>query len=680
MHMNNKLYRLLWLPILATLFGYSLNAQIEQSTTTTEVGFGGSAPFNEYDNNIGIRLLLQTEVFHKDTYVVLDYAQQEPVWVARPVFESLAFGEDETTLKFLGEDFSLEISQDDLRMYQGPFFSELTYRNEELNETIDVTIKLGWPVLKHFSLKLDFENQQLILTPAAERTYEDVVHEYQMVVQGLREIDNQVQIPVLDKDDNLHLMAFDIMSYHTRIDADFAKSVGHQSGDVPGLRFFDGEQTLPISEMAALKPVPMTVEPVNNQGTDTEVVEGEAPVFDAEVIGQEPTLVTGFSLLSGYTLEVNPQQRFLALTQTKNSNVREEDAELYAAFGAQDRHLFDQYLEKYPEDRHVEEAVLNRFSLGLDAEDPSDVQMAALEKGLHVKADQDKFVFMNNFVGMAHTRQADRELRIDIGERALDFVAFSTTPSQRQLIQLYLGDLYLEKDDVETAWSYYLSGSFNGDPRGEMVVKYKLATVYEKQGRWRRAYANYARALRGQADLPEEMAIGSQEGLTRIREHLDPDDPLIKEAEEARAFVTQANNLGEPLEIVQAKNLAGEDVALDDYLGKVVLIDVWATWCGPCIAGIPKLRDVAKRFEGSDFVILSVSADAAAETVTDFLEDTPMPWDHWHIGASGEVHNTWNIRGYPTYMLIDKEGTLLARGHGLTDAMITQIEENIEQI
>ena len=89
---------------------------------------------------------------------------------------------------------------------------------------------------------------------------------------------------------------------------------------------------------------------------------------------------------------------------------------------------------------------------------------------------------------------------------------------------------------------------------------------------------------------------------------------------------------------------------------------------------------VAEKFAGTDFEVLSVSADDKAETVIDFLEDEDLPWSHWHIGAGGDVHKEWNIRGYPTYMLIDREGTLLARGHGLTDEMISLIEQNLKQI
>lgn len=675
------------LSVFTLLLGISLYGQLNApSDATTEVGKGGTATFNQYDNNIGIRMLLQTEVFQKDTYVVLDYSQQQPVLLHRAVNRTLAFGEGETTLKFLSDGMSLEISRDDLVESPPGIFEPLTEDNEEINETLDVTAKLGWPILKHFSIKFDFDSQTVVLTPAAERTVEDVMQEYALVVRGVAEVENQVRVPVIDKDSNLLQTVFGINSYHTVIDQGYAVSRGFPSGNVPDIRFTDGESELPVSEMAAMMPVPVALPDTPPAEAETEemvapdenVVEPEP--FDESLIDSQPMIYLGFSLLSGYTLELNPQNGFLALTQIKNSNIRQEDLDFYAAVGASDRFMFDEYLADYPEDRHVEEAVWRRFILGIEAEDSVEVQLANLEKGLHVQPDKNKFVYMNNYVQYCAFNSVDPDLSIALGEKSLEFVAYSTTPSQRQGLQLYLGDLYFEKGDIDQAWSYYLSGSFNGDPRGEMVVKYKLATVYEAQERWRRAYANYARALRGQSQLPESMAIGAQEGLTRIREYLDPDDPLIKEAEELAAYVSKALNLGEPLTVVKAQNLAGEEVSLDQYLGKVVLIDVWATWCGPCIAGIPKMREVAKQFEGTDFVLLSVSADDRIDTVTDFLEDTDMPWDHWFIGPSGDVHNEWNIRGYPTYMLIDKEGNLLARGHGLTDAMIQQIAERIEQI
>ena len=671
-----------WVAIFALLTGISLQAQSGDAPATTELGIGGSAPLTVYTNNIAVKLRLESQVFQKDTYVVIDYTQPTVMDMHAALFRTMRYGEGETTLKIRAENLSLEIPVDDIQGV-GPghpsfaLMNQLTAEFEEQNERIDITAKIGWGLLKHFSLKLDFDNNELVLTPASERTEEDIVAEYEMLVKGVVRVDGRVWVPVQDDVYQNVFMLFDTGSYHTRIDKDFASLRGFPLGDVPNLRFVDGEQSQPISEMAALMPNGVERAPKMELPEGVEVPE-VAPI--EERMKSEPVLISGLSLLSGYTLEINPEEGLLALTRIKNSNYREEDEAFYTAVGARDSEKLDAYLEAYPEDQHVREAVFWRFGLGIEEQDPVDVQLATLDRGLNVVLESDQFRYINNFIGFSNSVDAEPDLKIGIGEKALGFVAVSKNPAHRQHVQIFLGDLYFDQENIDKAYENYFAAAFNGDPRLEPFNRYKLATVYEAMGKYRRAYSSYSRSLRDFDDLPPDMASGSLEALTRLREHLDPDDPLIVEAETNRMYVPKQLNIGEPLPVVTAMTLEGEEQALDHFKGKVVLVDVWATWCGPCIAGLPKLREVAEKFAGTDFEVLSVSADDKAETVIDFLEDEELPWNHWHIGAGGDVHKEWNIRGYPTYMLIDREGTLLARGHGLTDEMISLIEQNLKQI
>ena len=674
--------RVSWVAILALLAGFSLQGQSSEAPPTTEMGDGGSVPLTVYTDNIAVKLRLESQVFQKDTYVVIDYTQPTAMEIHRNLARSMRFGEGETTLKVRAENFSLEIPVDELREAggaSGQLLETLTAEFEEQNERIDVTAKIGWEVLKHFSLKLDFDTNELVLTPASGRTEEDIVADYEMVVKGLVRVDGNVWVPVQDEEWQNVYMLFDTGSYHTRIDKDFASLRGFPLGGVPNLKFVDGEQSQPISEMAALMPHGVEPAPVREPPEGVEVQQPEVVPIE-ERVHSEPVIISGLSLLKGYSLEINPTEGLLGLTRIKNSNYREEDEAFYAAVGARDSERFDAYLDAYPEDQHVREAVFWRFGLGIEEEDPVDAQLATLDRGLHVTLESDQFRYINNFIMFSNAVDAEADLKIAIGEKALGFVAVSKNPAHRQQVQIFLGDLYFEKGNIDKAYENYFSAAFNGDPRLEAFNRFKLATVYEAMGKYQRAYSSYSRGLRDFDSLPENMAAESLVALTRLREHLDPDDPLIVEAETNRMYVPKQLNIGEPLPVVTAKTLEGEDQALDHFKGKVVLVDVWATWCGPCIAGLPKLREVAEKFAGTDFEVLSVSADDKAETVVDFLEDEELPWNHWHIGPGGEVHKEWNIRGYPTYMLIDRNGTLLARGFSLTDEMISLIEQNLKQI
>ena len=118
-------------------------------------------------------------------------------------------------------------------------------------------------------------------------------------------------------------------------------------------------------------------------------------------------------------------------------------------------------------------------------------------------------------------------MNISVGEKALEYISFSQTPRFRQHIQLMLGDCYLAKEDSMTAWRYFLSAAFNGDPQMDPLVRHELGRAYEAQGRVRRAFANYLRALELKDGLPANLVASANEAIERLTPQLDADDPLL---------------------------------------------------------------------------------------------------------------------------------------------------------
>ena len=111
------------------------------------------------------------------------------------------------------------------------------------------------------------------------------------------------------------------------------------------------------------------------------------------------------------------------------------------------------------------------------------------------------------------------------------------------------------------------------------------------------------------------------------------------------------------------RRLDGTQEPLSAYRGRVLLIDWWATWCRPCIDALPALRDMVADLPADRFALLTVSVDEDLATVTEFLEAEPMPWNNWHVGVSSELERLLDVRGFPTYVLADEDGTILARGN-----------------
>ncbi len=140
--------------------------------------------------------------------------------------------------------------------------------------------------------------------------------------------------------------------------------------------------------------------------------------------------------------------------------------------------------------------------------------------------------------------------------------------------------------------------------------------------------------------------------------------PSIAEASKKLKFFMENLTVGKMAPDAECELMEeGKKAKLSDYRGNVVVLDIWATWCGPCIAMIPHEREMVKKLEGKKFKLVSVSADAQKDTLTKFLEkskDTKndMPWTHWWAGNKGGMTEEYQVRFYPTVYVLDGKGVI----------------------
>lgn len=155
--------------------------------------------------------------------------------------------------------------------------------------------------------------------------------------------------------------------------------------------------------------------------------------------------------------------------------------------------------------------------------------------------------------------------------------------------------------------------------------------------------------------------IGSE--LPRIpsrREHFRNDKQLIS---------------GQKVPEFTLTNLDGQEVSLSDVLNKndLVLVDFWASWCGPCVASFPKLKELRSTYLQEGFEIVSISIDRTHEDWVEGSEDHEIPWINlgelksWH----GEVAKMYGVHFVPKSYLIDRDSCILQKD--LTTTLLEQV-------
>ena len=126
---------------------------------------------------------------------------------------------------------------------------------------------------------------------------------------------------------------------------------------------------------------------------------------------------------------------------------------------------------------------------------------------------------------------------------------------------------------------------------------------------------------------------------------------------------------------LSAKTLDGKTVSLADYKGKVVLVDFWATWCGPCRAEIPELVKLQARLGPKGFVVLGVSMDEEIAEVGPFAAKMKISYPVL-LNGSERAPKGWVVPGLPTAYLIGRDGKVLLRKFG--SKSIDQLAADVE--
>jgi beta-lactamase regulating signal transducer with metallopeptidase domain/thiol-disulfide isomerase/thioredoxin/protocatechuate 3,4-dioxygenase beta subunit len=201
----------------------------------------------------------------------------------------------------------------------------------------------------------------------------------------------------------------------------------------------------------------------------------------------------------------------------------------------------------------------------------------------------------------------------------------------------------------EASRSYPIRFAADGSFRMDEVVPGKYAMqiqIYDPRDPNARAYAKYIAPLQSKEfeAPPSDSRDPLDIGVFEIS--LKPD---------LKAGLTDAPEF-------EATDMAGKKFKLSDYRGKYVLLDFWATWCGPCIGEIPYLKQAHEKFKDrSDFAMISLSLDKTVNEPREFLKKNDLPWLQGYLGEWSEtkVAGQYGVEGIPALFLVSPDGKII---------------------
>lgn len=163
--------------------------------------------------------------------------------------------------------------------------------------------------------------------------------------------------------------------------------------------------------------------------------------------------------------------------------------------------------------------------------------------------------------------------------------------------------------------------------------------------------------------------VAKQQELSEVEKMYDGLSPRIKNAYLGQKLRTTIDNLkktavGSVAPDFTLQTPDGKNVSLSDYRGKYVLLDFWASWCGPCLREVPNVKKVYDRYHPEGFEILSVSLDDKKENWVNAIDKHELNWGHVSSlkGWQCPVVKLYSISGVPAMFLLDREGKIIASG------------------
>jgi cytochrome c-type biogenesis protein CcmH/NrfG/peroxiredoxin len=163
-----------------------------------------------------------------------------------------------------------------------------------------------------------------------------------------------------------------------------------------------------------------------------------------------------------------------------------------------------------------------------------------------------------------------------------------------------------------------------------------------------------------------------QQGIAALKKFLEL-APAANEAAQARAVIVNTRMVDAKVApSFSVKSHTGEDLSLEKLRGKIVLLDFWASWCGPCRVDMPEVRTIWKKYGGDQFVVIGINLDSNRAAFEAYAKEQGVTWPQYYdgLGWGNKISQLYRVFAIPHTILIDQDGVIQAtgfRGGALSD-------------